>query len=127
MEGVMKSLCILASVLALAGGVGAVANAAPDDVGPATNVGKVFVTTDPASDRLNGDIQAHNNAIEAQNQAAQATYQTQLTAYEQEKRAQQAAYDAALAAHDAQVAADMAAWQARVRACKGGDTSQCGQ
>ena len=32
----MKSLCILASVLALAGGAGAAANAAPEDVGPAT-------------------------------------------------------------------------------------------
>ena len=122
----MKSLCILASVLALAG-IGAVANAAPDDVGPATtNVGKVFVTVDPASDHLNGDIQAHNNAIEAQNQAAQANYQAQLASYAQEKQAQQDAYAAALAAHDAKLAADMAAWRARVRACEGGDTAQCG-
>jgi hypothetical protein len=131
MEGVMKSLCILASVLALAAGVGAVANAAPDDVGPATTtlgqVGKVFVTVDPASDHLNGDIRAHNNAIEAQNQAAQAAYRAQLAALAQENQAQQDAYTAALAAHDAKVAADMAAWRARVRACEGGDTSQCGQ
>lgn len=127
----MKSLCILASVLALAGGAGAAANAAPEDVGPATaaapvgQVGKVFVTVDPASDHLNSDVQAHNNAIEAQNQAAQAAYQAQLAALAQETQAQQDAYRAALAAHDAKVAADMAAWRAQVRACEGGDTTQC--
>jgi hypothetical protein len=129
MEGVMKSLCILASVLALAGGVAAGANAAPDDVGPATapvgQVGKVFVTVDAASDHLNGDVQAHNNAIEAQNHAAQAAYQAQLAAMAQDKQAQQDAYTAALAARDAKVAADMAAWHAQVRACQGGDTAQC--
>jgi hypothetical protein len=128
MEGVMRYLCILASMLALAGGLGAAANAVAEDVGPATtNVGKVFVTADPASDRLNGDIQAHNNAIEAQNQAAQANYQAQLASYAQEKQTQQDAYAAALAAHDAKLAADLAAWRARVRACEGGDTTQCGQ
>jgi hypothetical protein len=124
----MKSLCILASVLALAG-VGAVANAAPEDIGPATapvgQVGKVFVTVDAASDHLNGDIRARNNAIETQNQAAQAAYQAQLAAIAQETKAQQDAYTAALAAHDAKVAADMAAWHAQVRACQGGDTTQC--
>ncbi|HEY3887999.1 MAG TPA: hypothetical protein VGL73_05445 [Caulobacteraceae bacterium] len=128
----MKILCILASVLALAGGVGAVANAAPpEDVGPATptvgQVGKVFVTVDAASDHLNGDIRAHNDAIEAQNQAAQTAYQAQLAALAQANQAQQDAYTAALTAHDAKVAADMAAWRARVQACKGGDTAQCAQ
>jgi hypothetical protein len=128
MEGVMKSLCILASVLALASGA-ASANAAPEDVGPATTavgqVGKVFVTVDAASDHLNGDIRAHNNAIEAQNQAAEAAYQAQLAALSRENQAQQDAYTAALAAHDAKAAADMAAWHAQVRACQGGDTAQC--
>jgi hypothetical protein len=123
----MRSLCILASALAVA--IGASANAAPADIGPATTetVGKVFVTTDPASDLLNKKITAHNDAIEAQNQAAQAAYQTQLANYEAEKRAQRAAYDAQLAEHDATVAADMSAWHARVRACSEGDRTQCGQ
>jgi hypothetical protein len=123
----MRSLCILASVLALAGVEAA--NAAPEDLGPATaavgQVGKVFVTVDPASDHLNGDVQAHNSAIEAQNQAALAAYQAQLASDAKENQAQQDAYTAALAAHDAKVAADMAAWHAQVRACQGGDTAQC--
>src|SRR5580698_9377736 len=122
----MRSLCILAAALALAGGMAATANAAPDEVGPAEVVGKVFVTSDPASDRLNGDVEAHNKAIDAQNQAAQAAYQAQLAALAQQNQAAQDAYTAALAAHDAKAAADMAAWRARVRACEGGDTSQCG-
>jgi Skp family chaperone for outer membrane proteins len=127
----MKSLFILASTLALAGVIGAAANAAPADVGPATEnlgvVGKVFVTTDPASDMLNSKITAHNDAIEAENQAAQATYQAQQAQYEAEKKAEADAYTAQLAEHDAKVAADMAAWHARVKACEDGDRSQCAQ
>ncbi len=120
----MRSLCILASGLALVWGAGSAAYAATDDVGPAT-ASQPVLTVDPASDKLNGDVQAHNDAIEAENQAAQARYQAQLASFEQEKRTQQDAYSAALAAHDAQVAADTATWQARVRACEGGDTAQC--
>jgi hypothetical protein len=124
----MRSLCILASALALAGSIGASAIAAPDEIGPATEtVGKVFVTTDPASDLLNKKITAHNDAIEAENQAAEGAYQAQLAGYEAEKKAQAAAYEAQLAEHDAKVAADMAAWRARVQACEGGDRTQCSQ
>lgn len=127
----MRSLCILASALVLAGVIGAAANAAPEDVGPATEnlgvVGKVFVTTDPASDMLNKKITDHNNAIEAENQAAQGAYQTQLAQYEAEKKAEADAYTAKLAEHDAKVAADMAAWRARVQACEAGDRTQCAQ
>ena len=126
----MRSLCILASALALAGLIGVSANAAPEDVGPAENVGvvgKVFVTTDPASDMLNKKITAHNDAIETENQAAQANYLAQQAQYEAEKKAEADAYTAQLAEHDAKVAADMAAWHARVKACSEGDRTQCGQ
>lgn len=95
--------------------------------------GHAFLTNDTASDGLNQQITDHNQAIESENQAAQANYQAQQAQYEAEKQAQQAAYEQQLAAHQAQVealdrqrAADLAAWQARVAACKGGDTSQCG-
>jgi len=122
----MRSLCVLASALALAGSIGASANAAPDDIGPATEtVGKVFVTTDPASDLLNKKITAHNDAIEAENQAAQARYQGQLADYEAEKKAQAAAYTAQLAEHDAKAAADMAAWAAHQPNCAVVDNDRC--
>jgi hypothetical protein len=127
MEGVMRSVGILASALVLAGVSGAAANAGPTDIGPATTevVGKVFVTTDPASDLLNKKITDHNDAIEAENQAAQSAYQAQLAQYEAEKKAETAAYQAQLAEHDAKAAADMAAWKAHVQACESGDRTQC--
>jgi len=121
----MRTVCSLASVLVLI--LGAAAHAAPADIGPATTetVGKVFVTTDPDSDMLNKKITDHNDAIEAQNQAAQGAYQAQLAQYEAEKKAEAAAYQAQLAQHDAKAAADIAAWHARVKACSEGDRTQC--
>jgi Skp family chaperone for outer membrane proteins len=121
----MKTLIALLSMLAVAGAAAAAA-AAPEDIGPATEtVGKVFVTTDPASDGLNKKVTDHNDAIEAENQAAQARYQRQLAAYEAEKTSQADAYQAELAAHDAKVAADMAAWRATQSNCPNADRDRC--
>jgi hypothetical protein len=122
-------------VLAMASLAGSTANAAcpPDhptcqvadnQLGPASAIPPA-PAPDPASDMLNGQITAHNDAIEAQNQAAQANYRTQLATYEAEKTSQETIYKAQLAEHDAKVAADLAAWQASVAACKAGDTTQC--
>jgi Skp family chaperone for outer membrane proteins len=121
----MKTLIAFLSVLAVAGAAASAA-VAQEDIGPATEtVGKVFVTTDPASDMLNKKITDHNDVIEAENQAAQAQYQQQLAAYEAEKKSQADAYQAELAAHDAKVAADMAAWRATQPNCAGADTGRC--
>ena len=72
------------------------------------------------------DSASDNDAVKAEDQAAQGAYQAHQAQDEAEK-AEAAAYAAQLAEHDAKVAADMAAWHARVKACSEGDRTQCGQ
>lgn len=91
------------------------------------------------SDALNAEVTARAAAVAARNRAAFADHQAQVAEYEAAKAAIAAnakaandAYAASLAAHQAAIdaidrkqAADMADWQARVKACKSGDRSQC--
>jgi hypothetical protein len=81
---------------------------------------------------LNAAVAARNAAVNTELAASQANYQTELAAYQQAKEqnvwtyaAQLAAYQAGVAAQNAQAAAAHAAWEAAVRACKGGDRSKC--
>ena len=79
-----------------------------------------------SADFLNGQMKAKNAAIDAKYQAEQDKYQSQLKGYEAEKRK---AADAAAKAKAAQVAyaRQMAEWQAKVKACKSGNTAKCGK
>ena len=88
---------------------------------------------------LNVHILAKAQAVAARNRAAFAAHQAQEAQYEAAKAAIAAdakaandAYAAALAAHQTEVdaldqrhAAAMADWEARVKACKAGDRTQC--
>jgi len=92
-----------------------------------------------ASDALNAKVKAGLDAVGARNRAAFETYQAQMADYQAKTAAAQAdekaardAYEASLAARQAQVealdqqrAAAMTDWEARVRACQGGQRSQC--
>jgi len=91
------------------------------------------------SDALNAKVKTGLDAVGARNRAAFADYQAKMADYESakaaieaDKKAADEAYAASLAAHQAQIealdhkrAADMADWEARVKACEGGDRSQC--
>jgi hypothetical protein len=77
---------------------------------------------------LNAAVAARNAAVDSQAAAAQADYQAQLAAGEARKASDAQAYAAQMAAYQVtrqQVAAARAAWEARVKACKAGDRSQC--
>lgn len=102
----------------------------------AESVARAAATPDPSA-ALNGRITSQNAEVDARNHAAQAQFDQQQQAYEAAKRT----YEAQVAQQRAQVAqqqaqaeeaarkhaADLAAWQARVKACQGGDTTQCGK
>ena len=77
---------------------------------------------DGSADTLNAQVKANNDAIDAKFLAAQASYKAELDKYETEKRAAAAQKNA----NDSNYASELAAWQAKVAACKNGDHSQCG-
>lgn len=85
-----------------------------------------------AAEALNADINARNAEAAARDRAAEEEYARKQREYEAKKKADAAAYARALADYDARKAAlerkrqaDLAAWQAQVAACKGGDKSAC--
>jgi hypothetical protein len=79
-----------------------------------------------SADIYNRDMRSKNAAIDAKFKAQQQQYQAQLKSYEQEKKK---VADAAAKATAAQAAykKQMAEWEARVKACKAGNTRQCGK
>lgn len=82
--------------------------------------------------RLTAEALAADAAIKARNEAERANFSAASADYRARLAAQQAAeakYKAELAAQQeaaAQYDRDHAAWEARVKACRGGDYSQCG-
>ena len=88
-------------------------------------------TTAVAND-LNAQVKARNDTIAARNAAAASDYQARQADYEARKQADAAAYAQAQADYQAHLRAlqnqhdaEMAAWRARVQACRAGDRSQC--
>jgi hypothetical protein len=81
--------------------------------------------------RLTADVLAADRATEARNAQAQANYEAARADYQARLAANTAArnkYEADLAAQRAaqqQYERDHAAWEARVKACQAGDSSQC--
>lgn len=85
-----------------------------------------------AAEALNADINARNAEAAARDREADAEYARKQREYEAKTRADAAAYAKALAAYEARKAAierqhqaDLAAWRARVEACKAGDKTAC--
>lgn len=68
-----------------------------------------------------GVVEARNRAAFESYQARLADYKAKEAAYQADKKAREEAYAASLAAHQSRVAD----WEARVKACKSGDRSQC--
>ncbi|MBX7247582.1 MAG: hypothetical protein K1X35_00860 [Caulobacteraceae bacterium] len=83
----------------------------PDRVAEARRLTAEALAADQATVQRNAAAQADYNARLAANKAAQDRYQADLAA----QRAAAAQYER-----------DRAAWEARVKACQAGDTSQCG-
>jgi hypothetical protein len=81
---------------------------------------------------LNGEVKHFNDDIAARNAAKEAAFQSDLSQYNARVQAEadayaqaQVDYQAKLKAQDASRAADLAAWRARVAACRNGDRSKC--